>query len=141
LKAVLAGLKECGADVAEEPAMEAAAEEAKDEDAPPEMEMAAEGDMMELKPEPAWNPYEGDGGDYAGAGNLPAFLLAASCKQPYFGDMLRRSMIEWEFNFDDKPDLDLEVANGMIAAAAESGSGKKEVFFAGCHGEEDWASI
>lgn len=122
-------------------------EEAKDEDAPEEMMMEGEGDMMgdmmELKPEPAWNPYEGDGGDYSGAGNLPGFLLAASCKQPYFGDMLRRSMIEWEFNFpDDKPDdLDFEAACGMVAAAAESGSAKKEVFFTGCHGEEDWQTI
>lgn len=29
----------------------------------------------------------------------------------------------------------------MMSAAAESGSAKKEVFIAGCHGEEDWASI
>jgi len=137
LKAVLAGLKEAGAAVEDEPAME---EAAMDEDAPEEM--AAEGDMMELKPEPKWNPYEGDSGDYAGAGNLPAFLLAASAKQPYFGDMMRRNMIEWEFNFDDKPDnLDFECANGMMAAAAESGAAKKEVFFAGCHGELDYESI
>jgi len=79
LKAVLAGLKDAGATVEEEAA--APEEEAKemDEDAPAEME----GEMMmmeELKPEPKWNPYEGDSGDYAGAGNLPAFLLAASCK-------------------------------------------------------------
>ena len=83
-------------------------EAAMDEDAPPEADPPAEGDMMELKPEPAWNPYEGDGGDYSGAGNLPGFLLSASCKQPYFGDMLRRSMIEWEFNEADKPDLTFE---------------------------------
>lgn len=137
MKAVLAGLKEAGADVKEE---EPAMMEAMDEDAPEEM--MAEGDMMELQPEPKWNPYEGDSGDYAGAGNLPGFLLAASCKQPYFGDMMRRNMIEWEFNFEDKPDnLDFENANGMMAAAAESGSAKKEVFFAGCHGELDYESI
>jgi len=113
--------------------------EAMDEDAPEPME----GEMMMELPaaEPAWNPYEGDGGDYSGAGNLPAFLLSASCKQPYFGDMLRRSMIEWEFNADDKPDLDFENACGMMAAAAESGSAKKEVWIAGCHGEEDWGAI
>lgn len=140
MKAVLAGLKECGADVAEEPAAEMMEEE-KDEDAPAEMEMAAEGDMMELKPEPAWNPYEGDGGDYAGAGNLPAFLLSSSCKQPYFGDMLRRGCIEWEFNFEDKPELTFENACGMMAAAGESGASKKEVWIAGCHGAEDWASV
>lgn len=112
-----------------------------DEDAPPEADPPAEGDMMELKPEPAWNPYEGDGGDYAGAGNLPAFLLSASCKQPYFGDMVRRSMVEWEFNEADKPDLTFENACGMMAAAGESGSAKKEVWIAGCHGAEDFASI
>lgn len=78
MKAVLAGLKDAGADVAEEPAMEMA-EEAKDDDAPAEMEMM-EGDDKKLEAEAPWNPYEGDGGDYAGAGNLPAFLLSASCK-------------------------------------------------------------
>lgn len=60
-----------------------------DEDAPAEMEPMEGEMMMELQPEPAWNPYEGDGGDYSGAGNLPLFLLAASAKQPYFGDMMR----------------------------------------------------
>jgi hypothetical protein len=139
LKAVLAGLKDCGAAVEEEPAME---EKEMDEDAPAEM-MEGEGDMMmELQPEPAWNPYEGDGGDYSGAGNLPLFLLAASAKQPYFGDMLRRSMIDWEFNYEDKGEsMDFVDACGMMAAAAESGSAKKEVFIAGCHGEEDWGSV
>jgi len=51
-------------------------------------------------------------------------------------------MVEWEFNFDDKPEcLDFENACGMMAAAADSGSSKKEVFFAGCHGELDYLSI
>merc|ERR1712025_878505 len=113
-----------------------------DEDAPAEM-MEGEGDMMmELQPEPAWDPYEGDGTDYTGAGNLPLFLLAASCKQPYFGDMLRRAMVDWEYNPDGADSgLDFENANGMMAAAAESGSAKKEVWIAGCHGEEDWGAI
>jgi len=138
LKDVLAGLKECGATVEEEPAME---EKPEDEDAPPEMEMM-EGEMMDLQPEAPWNPYEGDGGDYSGAGNLPAFLLSASCKQPYFGDMMRRSMIDWEFNYEDKGESeDFINACGMMAAAAESGSAKKEVWIAGCHGEEDWGAI
>jgi hypothetical protein len=123
--------------------MEMMEEKAMDEDAPEEMMMEGEGDMMmDLAPVAAWNPYEGDGGDYSGAGNLPAFLLSASCKQPYFGDMLRRSMIEHEFNHEDKPEnLDFENACGMMAAAAESGSAKKEVWIAGCHGEEDWGAI
>jgi len=139
LKAVLAGLKDCGATVEEEPAPEAME---MDEDAPAEM-MEGEGDMMmELQPEPAWNPYEGDGTDYTGAGNLPLFLLAASAKQPYFGEMMRTSMINWEFNYEDKGDSsDFVDACGMMAAAAESGSAKKEAFIAGCHGEEDWGSI
>lgn len=116
-------------------------EEAKDEDAPEEME-PMEGDDKKLEAEAPWNPYEGDSGDYAGAGNLPAFLLSASCKQPYFGDMMRRNLIEHEFNHADKPEnKDFEDACGMMDAAAESGSAKKEVFIAGCHGEEDMASI
>ena len=64
-----------------------------------------EGDGMALpEAEPAWDPYEGDGGAYDGFGNLPSMLLRISAKNEYGGDLMKAQVLKWEFNFDDKPD-------------------------------------
>ena len=105
-----------------------------------------EGDGMALpEAEPAWDPYEGDGGSYDGMGNLPSMLLRITAKNEYVGDLMKAQVLKWEFNFDDKPDaMEYAKAAGMMSAAvagAEEKGDSKECFFAGCAGEQDWEAL
>lgn len=105
LKAVLKALEEDTGVKVEKPVvegmmMEAAPMEAMMMEAAPMEAMMMEGEamMMEL-PSATKSPYEGDATDYKGFGNLPTLLLALSVKHPFFGDVVKAQLINWEFNF------------------------------------------
>jgi hypothetical protein len=153
LKAVLKALEEDTGVKVEKPAaaevpatdaapMEAAAMEAVAmDDAPVE----AEAMMMEL-PAAVKSPYEGDATDYKGFGNLPTLLLALSVKHPFFGDVVKAQLINWEFNFEsNKPsEKQFLAAVGLMDAGvelAEASGEAKKVFFSGFAGEDDFESL
>jgi len=53
-----------------------------------EMEGGDEGEEK-LEAAPAWDPYEGDGTDYSGFGNLPALLCKIVAQHSYIGDQIK----------------------------------------------------
>merc|ERR1711998_219448 len=126
-------------------------EEGKEEEKKEEAEMeggdegeAAEGaegmgDMMAA----ASDPYAGDETDYNGFANLPKLLLKQSIVNPYFGDLLKRAAVTWEFNYEGtQPDKMWMGAAGLLGAtidASESEAG--DVWFAGYCGEADLESL
>lgn len=65
-------------------------------------EMMAEGgdEMMEMMEKP--DLYAGDSADYKGWANLPALFLRCMTVHPYFGDIVKASLVHYEFNFAGK---------------------------------------
>ena len=105
-----------------------------------EGEKAEEGMMME----PEVDLYKDDPTDYKGAGNLTALLLRLTVTKPYFGDLVKYALVNWEFNYaGKKPDnTDFAGAAGLIGAGIEAAElAEKETFFGGWAGEEDFASL
>lgn len=105
INAVKAFLKENNEDI--EFPEEEKKEEAMMEAAMMEGEMAAEGEemameggdeMMMEKPD----LYAGDSADYKGWANLPALFLRCMTVHPYFGDIVKSSLVYYEFNFTGK---------------------------------------
>ena len=105
IDAVKAFLKEKNPDIEfpEEVKEEAAAEEAPAEgdmaaeEAPAEMEGGDEMEMME-----APDLYKDDSAAYDGFANLPALFLRCMTVSPYFGDIIKSTLIYYEFNFGGK---------------------------------------
>jgi hypothetical protein len=151
LKAVLKALEEDTGVVVEKPAAaDAPAMDPPAADAPamdaPAMDAPAEGEMMMDLPSAAKSPYDGDATDYKGFGNLPTLLLALSVKHPFFGDVVKAQLINWEFNYEsDKPsELQFLAAVGLMDAGvelAEAAGTATKVFFSGFAGEDDFASL
>jgi len=77
-----------------------------------EEEMMMEGgDEMEMMME-APDLYAGDSEDYKGFANLPKLFLRCMTVHPYFGDLVKKCLIHYEFNFGGKdlvplPKIDL----------------------------------
>lgn len=88
--------------------------------------------------------YEGDETDYSGFANVPALFLAQATVNPYWGDLVKAQVVEWEFNHGGKEPKGKEWlgAAGLIASALSSATKEsKEVWFSGHLGEEDFASL
>ena len=131
------------------------------------MRDAEEGDMMMEGGEEGANEkpdiYAGDSASYDGVANLPALFLRCCITQPYFGDLVKGSLLHYEFNFKGKnwrevpmPKLALAdlamnplgareckpnqwagIAVLVAAALEKAKSTEADVWFSGYLGEED----
>jgi len=68
--------------------------------APEEEMMMDGGEEMEMMEAP--DLYAGDTAAYDGWANLPALFLRCMTVSPYFGDIVKQSLIYYEFNFGKK---------------------------------------
>jgi len=170
IDAVKAFLKEKNPDIEfpEEVKEEAAAEEAPAmdgdmaaaEEAPMEMEGGDDMEMME-----APDLYKDDSAAYDGFANLPALFLRCMTVHPYFGDIIKSTLIYYEFNFGGKelvplPKIGLgDFTKNPLAAkepkteawagvAALVGSAldaaeaaETDVWFSGYYGDEDLEAL
>lgn len=114
-------------------------------EAAPEMmeEMMAEGGMTMEEAVKA-DPHAADSLDsYKGWENLPGLFLRTTTVYPYFGDLVKTTLLNAEFKHEDKPkDLDFAGCAGLLSAAINSSEGEeKEVFFSGYSGEEDYEQL
>jgi hypothetical protein len=65
-------------------------------------DMAMEGgDDMEMMMEKE-DLYKDDSDDYKGFANLPKLFLRCMTVHPYFGDLVKRCLVHYEFNFSGK---------------------------------------
>jgi len=123
-------------------------------------EMMEGGDEMEMMMEKE-DLYKDDSEDYTGFANLPKLFLRCMTVHPYFGDLIKKCLIYYEFNFGDKalvplPKIDLfkdprELMNGkhtedkewagvaaLVGCALDAAeAADTEVWFSGYLGDED----
>jgi hypothetical protein len=128
-------------------------------DPPAEMEGGDEMDMMETP-----DLYAGDSAAYDGFANLPALFLRCMTVYPYFGDIVKQSLIYYEFNFGKKlipiPSIGLGDFTKNPLSAKEPGTeawagvaslvgcaldcaeaAETDVWFSGYLGEEDLEAL
>jgi hypothetical protein len=67
-----------------------------------EMDMMMEG-MGAMEPKADPHKYDSDAFDYAGWAKIPAAFLKQFIVSPYFGDLVKKDVINWEFNKEDGP--------------------------------------
>lgn len=142
IAAVKAHLREKCNNVGDYPADEAPAEEeapAMDEAMMEAMEEAMmEGGEEMAKPD----LYASDSGTYDGWENLPALILRNYVVNPYFGDLVKRTIISSEFKPSSPKHTEFTGAAVMVGMALDATeSAEKDIFFAGYLGTEDIASL
>lgn len=86
--------------------------------------------------------YDDDATDYKGFANVPALLLRQATVSPYFGDMVKAALVNWEFNqgtSGEPSSKDYLGAAGLITAGlATAETAEKEVWFSGFVGDDDF---
>jgi len=86
--------------------------------------------------------YASDSGTYDGWENLPALILRNYVVNPYFGDLVKRTIISFEFKPSSPKHKDFEAAAVMVGMALDATeTAEKDIFFAGYLGTEDIASL
>lgn len=88
--------------------------------------------------------YDDDGGSYDGWANVPALFIRQATVNPYWGDLVKAQLVQWEFNQGGKEPSGKEWlgAAGLITSALATAAGEeKEVWLSGHVGADDFESL